>query len=145
MATVATIRPGWESDLYATRIAQRNGVLRGAGAHLMFLRAPNSQRHKPSSAPRSGTLTGRLVLAGGPAPGRTIPADGSVVVTGSGQSHVVQVGSDGRFTSELPPGTYMVTGTSAAFNDGMSVCQAQTKVTVIEGKTSDTGVLCPIR
>lgn len=109
---------------------------------------PAANAHRPSSAPRSGTLAGRLFLSGGLAPGRTIPADGgSLVVTGQGHSHVVPVGSDGRFTSELPPGTYTVTGTSPTFNnnDASSVCLAQTKVTVTEGKTSDTGVLCPIR
>lgn len=106
---------------------------------------PAANAHKPARAPRSGTLTGRLVLAGGPAPGRTIPVDGSVVVTGSGQNYVVPVGPDGRFTSELTPGTYTLTGTSPKFNDGKSICQAQTKVVLVEGKTSDTGVLCPIR
>jgi hypothetical protein len=52
------------------------------------------------------------------------------------------VGSDGRYTMQLPPGTYTVTGTSPAYNDGNSPCPANGKVIVVRNQEHTADVYC---
>lgn len=67
--------------------------------------------------PGGGTVTGRLVMEGGPlGPGgqqpRTRGIPGLVEFTAGRRVVKVAVGRSGRFSVTLPPGTYHVTGRS---------------------------------
>jgi len=67
---------------------------------------------RPSSSV-TGTVTGVLVSAGGPAPGAPVPLPGQVVaVSTDGSRHTATAGRSGRYRLSLPPGTYRLTGHS---------------------------------
>jgi hypothetical protein len=93
------------------------------------------------NASRSGTLTGRALLYGGPA-----TASGKQALNGEpGQDIIVSVvgvdgrtiassttRTDGKFTFQLPPGRYTVTG-----------C-ATTTVQIAAGKATVHDLTCPV-
>ena len=80
--------------------------------------APTSSATPASEkAPASGSIKGRMVIAGG-----RVPKNALVAIRGfnetSGQSRMVRVDSSGRFTfDDLSPGVYSVIGTAPGFID----------------------------
>jgi len=67
-----------------------------------------------SSTPAAqGTLSGRLIEAGGAAPGLSLGVPGQITVTPtSGTSFTTSTNANGYYTIDVPPGTYTVTGGS---------------------------------
>ena len=63
----------------------------------------------------TGTVTGTYLRSGGPVMTPNVPLPGTISFHGSGGS-VISVNSDGtgKFTGQMPPGTYSVTATSSA-------------------------------
>jgi hypothetical protein len=109
-------------------------------------------------APAAGHLAGRLVMEGGPlGPGGKQPGErplsGTVTFTAAGHRGVtVRVGSSGRFSVQLPPGTYRVSGGSPAIetSSGSSgkeqelPCSQPLSATVTAGHTSAVTVTCVV-
>lgn len=95
-----------------------------------------------STGPK-GTVEVFLYGAGGPAPGGTYPYPGTVKFVGSSLVVEIAVGKSGHFTTELPAGTYQVTGRSPSFNGGRGVCDGG-RLSVLAGRTMIVHVVCPI-
>ena len=100
-----------------------------------------------SSTPRChASVTGQLLISGGPAivPGAARPSYGEVTArNASGQSFSVSVPGTGKFTLQLPAGTYSLTGSSPQFGESQYKCFAQRKVTVAESSSIHEDVYCP--
>jgi len=91
----------------------------------------------------TGTLSGRLLRIGGPAPGDAQPLSGSVeVVSPSGERTQVQVEADGIFSLDLPAATYTLAASPAT--GSYLPCQPESGVVVTAGTTSSTDVTCHI-
>ncbi len=102
-----------------------------------------------------GAISGHLFGVGGP-PHPPLPWPGTVVVR---QFHpalflpsktdfikTVAVGSDGSFSVSVPPGTYLVGGTSPLYEAGHAECHSsQSQVTVKRGDVVNVDVLCDMR
>ena len=96
-----------------------------------------------SSPPIQGKLDGTLQAVGGP--GETGPRALSGQVTFHGSTgHIATLGltASGRFSANLPVGTYTVTGRSPQFEGGAGACQASGPVTVTTGATARVDVNC---
>jgi len=90
----------------------------------------------------TGVVTGRLVAVGGPA-SVPRPLPGEIVATGPRASKTVQVGPDGRYQLDLPPGTYTISGTSPGYADGQSTCRTNEASTKVNAGQIDTiDVIC---
>ena len=103
--------------------------------------------HRSSSRPAStqnGSLKGRLMEDGGPAPGLPRSAEGTITVTGHGISKSLRVGSTGLFTFALPSGSYTVSA-SLAGNAGPCSTTPPGKVKVVAQGTSVVHVFCSIK
>ena len=100
----------------------------------------------PSSLPAAvGTVQGRLLLAGGPAPGSPVPMPGKLTIKGAGSTLHAEIGKDGRFAIQLVPGRYRITATSPNLNDGTMVCGTRpTTTTLTAGKTVTADVVCSV-
>jgi len=107
-----------------------------------------------SVRPATGHLTGKLVMEGGPlGPGGQQPGErpmsGTVTFTAAGhQAVTVEVGSSGKFSVPLPPGSYQVSGRSP---DVMEVdggqsrelpCSQPASVVVSAGTTATITLAC---
>jgi hypothetical protein len=91
----------------------------------------------------TGTLSGRLLRVGGPAPGEAEPLSGSVeVVSPSGERTQVQVEADGMFSFDLPAATYTLAGSPAT--GSYLPCPTESGVVVTAGSTSSTDLTCHI-
>ena len=94
----------------------------------------------------TGTIIGTLRLVGGPAPGvdRSVPGDITVTSTGADDTVSAQSMTDanGHFFVGVPPGRYLLTGTSPQYYTG--ACQGGT-VTVRAGARLTRDVLCEMR
>ena len=100
-------------------------------------------------APGKGTLSGHLFIAGGPLPlGSTTrppqPVSGHVVARSHAGAYTATAGSDGRYTMRIPPGTYVVTGTSPNYNDSHSPCPADKPITVLLDQARNADVYCQV-
>ena len=95
-------------------------------------------------ATQSGTLKGRLMEDGGPAPGLPRSAKGTINVTGHGISKSLRVGATGLFTFALPIGSYTVSG-SLADNESPCSTNPTGEVKVVAQRTSVIHVFCSIR
>lgn len=109
-------------------------------------------------APATGHLTGRLVMEGGPiGPGGKQPGErplsGTVTFTAAGHRRVtVRVGSTGRFSVRLLPGTYHVSGRSPAIEASSGSggkeqelpCSQPLSARVTAGHTSAVTVMCVV-
>ena len=122
-------------------IAVARRMLAGVGIALLAfgLSACSSQ-----AATQSGTLKGRLMEDGGPAPGLPRSAEGRITVTGHGISKSLSVGATGLFTFALPNGSYTVSGSLV---DNESPCSTNPigEVKVVAQRTSVIHVFCSIR
>ena len=109
-----------------------------------------------SVRPATGHLTGKLVMEGGPlGPGGQQPGErpmsGTVTFTAAGHRAVtVEVGSSGKFSVPLPPGSYQVSGRSP---DVMEVdgghsrelpCSQPASVAVSAGTTATITLACVV-
>lgn len=101
-----------------------------------------------SGASGHGTLAGKLLLAGGPASSVSTaplhPYSGTVVAKGPGGSHIATAGADGHYSMHLPPGKYIVTGTSPQYvvRGNAPPCQAVGQVTVVRDQVREANVYC---
>jgi hypothetical protein len=104
-------------------------------------------------APATGHLAGRLVMEGGAlGPGGQQPGErplsGTVTFTAAGHRRVtVQVGSSGKFSVRLPPGTYQVSGGSpfidtSSGNEQELPCSQPLSAKVTAGHTANVTVTC---
>jgi hypothetical protein len=91
-----------------------------------------------------GTLSGRLLFGGGPAPGLWREASGTVTLRGPTTVRVA-VDPRGHFEVRIPPATYRATGTSPTYGDGRYVCRAARLVVVRASRTSHIDVVCVMR
>lgn len=68
----------------------------------------------------TGVITGILASVGGPEPRPPSPVPGSVVITNvsTGAVSTTPAGRDGRFSVEVPVGTYRLTATSPMMGGG---------------------------
>jgi hypothetical protein len=98
-----------------------------------------------ASPPARGTLDGAFQeMGGGGAAGTTPRAlPGDITIHGTnGNTGVITVGGNGRFSVDPPVGTYTVSGRSPQYAGGSADCQAAGPVTVREGVTSRVEVDC---
>ena len=94
----------------------------------------------------TGTVTGTYLRVGGPAGTANVPLPGTVSFrSGTGSVITVSSNSTGRFTGQLPPGSYTVTATSSLINDGTSTCSRPLTTRVQAGKTVTLTLICDIR
>ena len=93
----------------------------------------------------TGTVTGTYIRSGGPPGTPNVPLAGTIIFR-SGTGSVITVNSDraGRFTGQLPPGTYSVTATSGSVNDGNSACSQVLTTRVQAGQTVTLSLVCAI-
>jgi hypothetical protein len=108
-----------------------------AGTDLPALERPHSQA--------SGTLTGRLIMVGGPAPGAPSAVSGTVVLSGGVSADHRDVGPDGTFRFSPPPGRYRLTGTSPSYGSGIYPCRANGRPHVQANQTTRADVVCELR
>ena len=95
---------------------------------------------KGGPAPLGGVLRGHLYVTGGPAPGIKATRAGRVIVTGDGFKRKIAVNSSGRYTLQLPPGTYTVTGSSP--RTAPATCTGNDHLVVTDGATLTVDVTC---
>jgi hypothetical protein len=93
----------------------------------------------------AGTVTGTYIRSGGPSGAPNVPLPGTISFKAPGGS-VITVNSDstGRFTGQLPPGTYSVTAASSLINDGKSLCSQVLTTRVQAGETVTLSLVCAI-
>jgi hypothetical protein len=91
-----------------------------------------------------GTVRGRMIFMGGPAPGAWPVTPGFVTLRGPSFKRVA-VDSRGRFQVITDPGTYHVTGTSREFAHSTYVCRTTHAIVVTPHKTSDVVLGCFVR
>ncbi len=93
---------------------------------------------------RLGTVRGRMIFMGGPAPGAWPVSPGVVVLRGATAKRVA-VDPRGHFQVSVDPGTYQVTGMSPKFGNGTYVCRTTHAVVVAPATTSYVVVGCLVR
>jgi hypothetical protein len=93
----------------------------------------------------TGTVTGHLVMAGGPAPGVTLHVPGTITASSAGGTRQASAAEDGSFTLVLPAGRYTLSGTSPRYNDGRAECLATAPVVVRQGAVTRADVACSMR
>lgn len=115
-----------------SRTCVRSHTLAIAGALAVVLAgcASSSSPSASTTVTVSGTLayTAGVRVAGAGQPSYTA-MPGTVYLTGGGHTRSVAAGEDGHFSARVPPGVYVVTGTSSRFTvNGVSV-----KCTAVDG------------
>ena len=90
-----------------------------------------------------GTVRGRMIFMGGPAPGAWLVTPGFVTLRGSSIKRVA-VDSRGHFQVITDPGSYHVTGTSREFAHSY-VCRATHAIVVTPAETSHVVLGCLVR
>jgi hypothetical protein len=95
----------------------------------------------------TGTVTGTYIRVGGPSGTANLPLPGTISFRSGSGGPVISVNSDstGKFTGQLPAGTYAVTATSSLINDGKSPCSRPLTTRVQAGKTVTLTLICDIR
>jgi hypothetical protein len=99
---------------------------------------------------KTGTVVGTFRLNGGPGPGESVPARGTVIFTSlkknQGTSVRVTVSATGRFTAHIPIGTWKVTASSPQFNSNQrGGCGAVHPITVKVDKSTPVVVQCTMK
>lgn len=108
---------------------------------------PSSDRTS-SATLATGGISGLLAAVGGPTPTPPRPLPGLVRITNvrSRVSRTVSVGTDGRFSLALPPGSYSLVGRSPRYHAGAGYdCQAIAVAVVVAGRTTSSHVYCQVR
>jgi hypothetical protein len=102
------------------------------------------------SAPKEvGTLSGRLLVIGGPslqqsANGGGFPVSGKVTIIGPSGSRDVHVGSDGTFAVDLSPGRYSLKGSTEPTVGRGPDCTTTNKIEIAAGSHMTVDALCPM-
>jgi hypothetical protein len=99
---------------------------------------------------KTGSVVGTFRLIGGPGPGESIPARGTVIFTqvakGEATYMSVAVSATGRFIAHIPTGTWKVTASSPQFNSNQrGACGAVRPITVKVDKSTHVAVLCEMK
>ncbi len=96
----------------------------------------------PASA---GSIRGELVAVGGPpsTPSQTFTKGEIRFETPSGKSYSARVGEDGRYSIELPPGTYTISGQSPEYLQGDRWLCSSRSVRLTRGGSAVRYVVCP--
>jgi hypothetical protein len=127
--------------------------LRTCACVLALLTAGCAAAGAQAPAAAIGHLAGRLVMEGGAlGPGGQQPGErplsGTVTFTAAGHRRVtVRVGSTGKFSVRLPPGTYQVSGRSpfidtSSGNEQQLPCSQPLSAKVTAGHTANVTVTC---
>jgi hypothetical protein len=92
-------------------------------------------------------VSGVLVMEGGPAGAEPTPVPGTIQVLDEAGRPVAATTTDGagRFTVEVPAGTYQLLGYSPHYVDGEWSCSPDDLVTVADGDVADVAVECVVR
>lgn len=92
-------------------------------------------------------MTGQLLRVGGLYGAGTAPLSGTVILTSSsGLVTKVHASASGGFHSDVPVGTYTLTGTSPDLNNGRLICHSNPPTVAMKSATMTTrDVLCAIR
>jgi hypothetical protein len=102
-------------------------------------------QHQPAGH-AAGTVKGVLELFGGPYPGRAYPRPGTVTAHHKGKKETITVtvrtNKHGRYTLNLPPGRYTLTGKPR--HEHLQ-CRAEHPVVVQSNQTTiHVKVICPV-
>lgn len=93
----------------------------------------------------TGTVTGTYIRVGGPAGAPDVPLPGTISFRGqSGSSISFNSDNTGKFTGQLPPGSYAVTARSSQINGGAMRCSRPLTTRVQAGKTTTVALICDI-
>jgi hypothetical protein len=99
--------------------------------------------HTPKEG--SVTVSGRLLMVGGPA-NASLPVPGDVTArNGTGHETTAVADSHGRFSFALSPGTYTITARTSHYDGGGTPCFAREPVTVSDIGTIIVDVLCQMK
>jgi hypothetical protein len=103
---------------------------------------------KPSTHSSLGTISGHLLLVGGPNGVSPTPVGGYIVAMRAPNHPLVTaqkkvIGADGSFSVQVPPGRYFISGTSPRFGNG--TCSSDGQLTVTTGHTTVADVLCQMK
>jgi hypothetical protein len=92
-------------------------------------------------------VSGHLLRVGGPFGAGTPPLSGTVIFTSSsGLVMKVHASASRGFHSDVPVGTYTLTGTSPDLNDGKLICYSDPRTVAVKPATLTTrDVFCSIR
>jgi hypothetical protein len=109
-------------------------------------RSPSSTT--PGTHSSLGTISGHLLLVGGPSGVGPTPIGGYIVAMRAPNqplvtAHKQVIGADGSFSVQVPPGRYFLSGTSPRFGNG--TCSSDGKLTVTSGHTTVADVLCQMK
>ena len=93
----------------------------------------------------TGTVTGTYLRVGGPPGTPDMPLPGTISFRAQGSS-TISFTSDGtgKFTGQLPPGTYAVTAESSLINEGKASCSRPLTTQVQAGMTVTVTLVCDI-
>jgi hypothetical protein len=107
-----------------------------------------------SGTAATGSVRGRLIMVGGPAPGRSVPVPGTVAayaspkLTGRPAARVT-ADQNGNFVLTVPAGTYYLAGTSLEFvispSPATPPCHADRATVVTKDTTSHVDVHCQMK
>ena len=118
----------------------RAGVL--AGAALVVAGCSNGTTGPTGP---TGTVVGTYIRVGGPGGTPNVPLPGTISFRGrSGSTINLSSDSTGKFTGQLPTGTYAVTAESSMINSGQSPCSRPLTTLVQTGKTVTITIICDI-
>ena len=97
-----------------------------------------------STSGPTGAVTGTYIEVGGPVGTPNVPLPGTISFR-SGSGSTINFSSDqtGRFTGQLPPGSYTVTATSRLIREGRA-CSEPLTTRVQAGKTVTLTVICDV-
>jgi hypothetical protein len=117
----------------------RAGVLAGAA-----LVAAGCSNGAGATGP-TGTVTGSYIRVGGPSGAPTVGLPGTISFRGGSGSLInFDADSAGKFSGQLPAGTYAVTAESSLINSGSGSCSVPLTTRVQAGKTVTITVVCSI-
>lgn len=117
-------------------------VVVAAGVAGIFSINAAVERQRAPVTPVAGTLTGQLILVGGPAPGRPRGLPGTIITKGPGGRRLIATDKSGSFTVQLQPGRYSVSGRSPLYDAGNTECQPATQVIVRPSRIERADVYC---
>ena len=100
-----------------------------------------------TASKQTGVVEGRFAAVGGPLGAPAIGLAGSVTATPVtwGTPSTAHADHDGRYRIRLSPGSYTLKGSSPTYNEGASVCRADTPALVRAGLTTSADILCQRR
>jgi hypothetical protein len=144
----------WSAIAWRRRVAYRSAFI-ACSASLALCGGCSASR--PAATPahsHTGTVTGILHLAGGPAPGTRTNVSGRIYAFASASliGKPIATGTadpSGGFTLTLPAGTFYLAGTSPSFAldppPATPPCHGEKSAVVSQGSTSRVDVICSMK